>query len=379
LRNARIGITESSAFLVWHARCSVSVRMSPRSRFSFAALAILGALSVPVACSSSSTGDSKSGAPADFCSVANDALTRCGTSTCSSFAADCSKLSALLNPTLLDAAASCIKASDCSGGGPLSCLGSTLGDVKPSAAQEKLGQDYCASCSVVGGDTCTSAFANTLGKIALPFGDAPVSAVDDSCTKNALGKTACQAAFSTCVQTELTKSLATSISADTASCLLDAIKAGLSSSSGDGGGGEGGAPPEGGSDGAVSCTDLANSASFVVLERVSGAPPAALGGAIVDGTYTLLSLRAYDGAPAGTITIKRTIRIAGSKLESISELTDPPEIDSTSGAFVATGATFSRSLTCPPPTYSDSAGYTTDGNALTLIFSDHTVYTYGRQ
>src|SRR5262249_37817993 len=114
------------------------------SRLSFLAFLLVGGF---VLCCSSS--DSSSDTKEDFCSVTS----KC--STCGSFASDCSKVTALLNPTLLDAATTCAKSSECSNA--LSCLGSSLGDVKPSAAQQKLAEDYCASCSVVGGDACTSA------------------------------------------------------------------------------------------------------------------------------------------------------------------------------------------------------------------------------
>lgn len=342
--------------------------MTSRSSLFFLAILFVGG--TVVCCSSSS--DAGSDRKEDFCSLAS----RCSSATCGSFAADCSKVTALLNPTLLAPATACAKTSDCSGAGPLACLGSSLADVKPSAAQEKLAEDYCASCSVASGSTCTAAFFETLGKVLLPFGDAPVSAIDDACTSSPLGKTACQGAFTTCAEAQLAKSLATSIPTDTATCLVDAIKAGATAS------GEGGAPDasrEAAADAdASACTDLVNQGSFVVLERVAGSEPAALGGEIADGTYTLLSLRAYAGAPAGGLTLKRTIRLTGSKLESITEVADPPEVDAYSGAFVATGTTFSRSFTCPE-TPSDSAAYSTDGTALTLIFPDHTVYTYGRR
>jgi hypothetical protein len=137
---------------------------------------------------------------------------------------------------------------------PLGCLGKALGKATPSAAQTKLATDYCESCSVAGGEACKTAFFGTpsvpgLAIALLPFGDAIVEAVDTSCTKNVLGKAACQAAFTTCLGAQTTKLLATSISVDSAKCLVDGIKDGLSKvGTGDGGGGDGSAS---------GCTDCA--------------------------------------------------------------------------------------------------------------------------
>jgi len=132
-----------------------------------------------------------------------------------------------------------VRQSTACGTDPLSCLGKALGGAKASAAQTKLGNDYCGSCSLVGGNACNTAFVGTeqipgLGFALLPFGDAPIAEIDSACTKSSLGKTACQAAFTTCVGATTTKFLATTVSADSAKCLIEGIKAGLVSVGGGG-------------------------------------------------------------------------------------------------------------------------------------------------
>lgn len=230
--------------------------MLTRLRFStlfVAATFVLGAL---VACSSSDTPAPSS--EEGFCDSLASAYTKCGgaTSCGTAMSADCTKLAGLLSPSVLDGARSCVQSTAC-GGDPLSCLGKALGDAKPSAAQTKLATDYCESCSVVGGEACTTAFFGTskvpgLGFALLPFGDAPLAAIDSSCTKNPLGKAACQAAFTTCLTTTTTKSLATTVSADSAKCLVDGIKNGLAGVGRDAGPGADGAAPDG-CDGCAGC------------------------------------------------------------------------------------------------------------------------------
>lgn len=210
------------------------------ARLILAAALVVGTV---VACSSSDDGGAEPSAEAGFCDALASAYSKCsgGTSCGSALGADCTKLASLLSPSVLDGAKSCVEKTAC-GTDPLACLGKALGSAKPSAAQTKLATDYCQSCSVVGGDACTSAFFGTasvpgLAFALLPFGDAPLEAVGSACTKNALGKTACQAAFSACLGATTTKFLATSLSADSAKCLVEGIKAGVSGAGKDSGAG----------------------------------------------------------------------------------------------------------------------------------------------
>jgi hypothetical protein len=190
-----------------------------------------------VACSSSSD-DAAPSAQAGFCDALASAYSKCSGSTgpsascATSLGADCAKLSGILSASVLDSAKSCVEQTEC-GSDPLACLGKALGSGEATAAQTKLATDYCDSCAVTGGEACKTAFFGTasvpgLAIALLPFGDAPLAAIDEECTKSSLGKTACQTGFSTCLSATLTKFLATSISVDSGKCLLDGIKDGLS-------------------------------------------------------------------------------------------------------------------------------------------------------
>ena len=194
-----------------------------------------------------------------FCTALTGAYGRCaGASSCAdSLGADCTKLAALLNPSVLTEATSCIQASTC-GSDPLACVGKSLTALTPSAAQTKLATDFCESCASVGGDACQTAFFGSgkvpgLGVALLPFGDSPVAAIGEACTSNALGKVACQAAFSSCVGLNASKALSQTITVDSAKCLLTGIKDGLAG--GGGGGGDGGGGGEGCTDCAGCCQD----------------------------------------------------------------------------------------------------------------------------
>lgn len=125
------------------------------------------------------------------------------------------------------------------------------------------------------------------------------------------------------------------------------------------------------------CTDLANSAASVTGERVTGTEPVGAGGKIADGTYSLLSLRAYSYSGYEGVTFKRTIRISKGKLEVVTDMDG--DVSRTSGVYVASGKTLSRSFSCPAPELTDAPQYTATPTSLTLIFPDHTVYTYGKQ
>lgn len=222
--------------------------MFSRSHVSTALVAGSLVLGTIFACSDASE-TPKPSAPASFCDALSTAYARCGgaTSCGTAMSADCAKLASLLAPSVLEGATSCVKSTDC-GSDPLACLGKALGGATPSAAQTKLGTDYCSSCSVVGGDACNTAFIGTadvpgLGFALLPFGDALMTEIDTECTTSSLGKTACQGAFSTCLTATTTKFLANSVSTTSAKCLIEGIKAGLEPAApgGSGGGSDGGA------------------------------------------------------------------------------------------------------------------------------------------
>ena len=198
-----------------------------RSSSIFAAVALVSS----IGCSSSDL-EPEPSPEKKFSDALTTAYEKCSTgakSACSTaMSKDGTKLASLLSPSVLDGATTCVKATAC-GTEPLTCLGKALGAAKPSAAQAALATAYCKSCSSVGGEACTTAFFGTgdvpgAAFVLLPFGDAPLEAVTDACTKNPLGKTACQAAFTTCLSATTTKFLATTISVDSAKCLLEGIR-----------------------------------------------------------------------------------------------------------------------------------------------------------
>jgi hypothetical protein len=229
--------------------------MMSRSRWSPVALGLTVSLFALVACSSSEEAPSPE---ASFCGALTSAYASCGgrAGACGdTMGAECTNLAALLNPSVLTAATACIEQASC-GEDPLVCLGKAIGEVEPTEAQDRLAGSFCESCSPVSGAACKTAFFGNgstpgLGIALLPFGEKPLSAVEESCTSNRLGKTACQAAFSTCLTATATKVLVESVSTDAVKCVFNGVKDGLSGSSGSSGssggsGGSGGSSGNGG-------------------------------------------------------------------------------------------------------------------------------------
>lgn len=220
--------------------------MSFRLRWSSALVGLGLSLGMVIACSS--TDDTTQSPEGSFCGALSEAYARCSDTAGScgdTLRADCTKLATVLSPSLLSSATACLQSASCDAN-PLGCLGKSLADVEPTAAQQKLAESFCEGCSSVGGDACKKAFFGAgdvpgAGVALLPFGDQPLSAVEKSCTSNKLGKAACQAAFSTCLTTTATKVLAESVSAEAVKCVLSGINDGLGSgsSSGSSGGSSG--------------------------------------------------------------------------------------------------------------------------------------------
>lgn len=223
-----------------------------RWRWSSALLGLGLSFGTVIACSSST--DDTPSPEASFCDALAEAYAGCAgaAGACGdTMRVDCTKLAALLNPSVLSAATTCLKGASCDAN-PLGCLGASLADVAPTPSQAKLAESFCEGCSPVGGDACEAAFFGAgdvpgAGVALLPFGDAPLSAIEASCTSNRLGKTACQAAFSTCLATTVTKVLVESVSAEAVKCVLGGINDGLGSAASGGGrdGGGSGAACEG--------------------------------------------------------------------------------------------------------------------------------------
>jgi hypothetical protein len=225
-------------------------------RFSWSS-AVLGLVIALAACSSEEAAPSPE---ASFCGALSAAYAECGggdSGSCGdTMSAECTNLAAVLSPSLLTAATACLEASPCEGGDPLACIGTSLGKIEPTEAQARFATSFCDGCSVAPGAACETAFFGTgsspgLGVGLLPFGDEPLSRVEEACTSNKLGKTACQTAFSTCLTATATKYLVESVSTDVVACVFRGVEEGVSraKTGGDGTSGGGG----GGGDGCVGC------------------------------------------------------------------------------------------------------------------------------
>lgn len=131
---------------------------------------------------------------------------------------------------------------------------------------------------------------------------------------------------------------------------------GSSGGGGGGGGGEGGVGVDGGFDageGGV-CNDVVQTGQLIDRTAISGDPPVATGGTIVDGTYDLTEYSVYvgtAGSPGPTgITAKETARIAGGKIDEIREIGGTGKtttVTTTSSVYSVTGATFAETDVCP--------------------------------
>jgi hypothetical protein len=239
-----------------------------------AAALVVGTL---VACATADVEEGAPSAQAGFCDALASSYSKCtgssgpSASCATSLGADCAKLAGILSAPVLNGATTCVQETAC-GSDPLGCLGKSLGGAEATASQTKLATDYCESCSVAGGEACKTAFFGTasvpgLAFALLPFGDAPLDAIDEACTKSSLGKTACQAGFSTCLTATLTKFLATSISVDSGKCLLDGIKDGVSK-----------VGTGGGDASASGCTDCAGCCADGVCQKGDTAMACGAGG-----------------------------------------------------------------------------------------------------
>ena len=128
-----------------------------------------------------------------------------------------------------------------------------------------------------------------------------------------------------------------------------------------------------GADGSV-CTELVQAGNLIDKIGVNGDPPIGLGGAIVDGTYTLTDDTAYlgdTGIPGTLDNQKRaTIRISGGlAIEQIIETrssTTLPVIQTSSSTYSVVTPTFTRSDSCPV----GAATYTYTATDTTLKLTD---------
>jgi hypothetical protein len=109
----------------------------------------------------------------------------------------------------------------------------------------------------------------------------------------------------------------------------------------------------GAADTGAACNDVVLTGVLVDRTGINGDPPVGLGGTVVDGAYDLTSYSVYVGVagvagPTG-ITARGSIRIAGGKLDEITELSGsgPTTLVRKSSGYSAASATFATTEICP--------------------------------
>jgi hypothetical protein len=166
-----------------------------------------------------------------FCEAVEKKVTECGAATpCDqALVGDCGEVVAVLSDSYIQAATACIEA----GGGPLGCLGSSLGAAEPSAAHQAFASQFCSSCAF-GVTGCEGLFFSqgegsevaVAGALVLPFGD---DVVNELATECASGIT-CLATFTSCAQGVLASR---AIPDQTLGCVVDSLTNPVASSAND--------------------------------------------------------------------------------------------------------------------------------------------------
>ncbi len=157
------------------------------------------ALFAGAACTSSSTGNTSSANGAgSFCSALSSYATRCQlTSACDQVTVStCPALATTFSNAYLDAVTECLPSVLCGDAGESSanaCFNTSLGSAAPTAADQKLAEDYCAACaSILGEPSCVTEFTSAsldaaagvaaqVGTSVVIFSDALLEKVDTSC------------------------------------------------------------------------------------------------------------------------------------------------------------------------------------------------------
>jgi len=117
------------------------------------------------------------------------------------------------------------------------------------------------------------------------------------------------------------------------------------------------------------CNALVNAASEVTGMQVATEAPAAVGGAVIDGTYHLTDLTIYTGAggQAGALPIqlKQTIAIHGTTADAITEVSGMSQAQSTT--FITSGTTATTAGTCPKVEAPQTGEYSATPTSLVLF------------
>jgi hypothetical protein len=127
-----------------------------------------------------------------------------------------------------------------------------------------------------------------------------------------------------------------------------------------------------GSANAAECTNLPDPTTFADLTTADGSPSKSTGGDVTDGTYVFTGALIYNtGLPPGFVlgTEGITISLAAGMYESISQPLDGTAMgESGSVTFDSASATAAITPDCPEGTPPTSAGYSSDGTTVVLVF-----------
>jgi hypothetical protein len=125
-------------------------------------------------------------------------------------------------------------------------------------------------------------------------------------------------------------------------------------------------------DSGAACNDVVLTGVLIDRIGVNGDPPVGVGGTVVDGTYDLTGYSVYVGVggvagPTG-ISARGTIRIAGGKLDEITELSGsgPTTQVRKSSGYNAAAATFATTESCPSVGGGSQRQFTAADPLLTL-------------
>ncbi|HZO14602.1 MAG TPA: hypothetical protein VFB62_15120 [Polyangiaceae bacterium] len=155
-----------------------------------------------------------------LCNTLRQKIQSCGSATpCDeAMVKDCASIAGIMSDPYLAAATKCIEA----GGVPQQCFVDALSELKPTAAHQAFGEQFCSEC-LLGVPGCVDTLFSggdgegaIAGKIIMPFGDALVGELASEC---ASGLT-CAATFLECAKGVIIKR---AIPDNTLQCLLDTL------------------------------------------------------------------------------------------------------------------------------------------------------------
>jgi hypothetical protein len=146
--------------------------------------------------------------------------------------------------------------------------------------------------------------------------------------------------------------------------------------------GVGGAATAGGSTGTggttVTCNDLVLDAPVYSSGSTLDAPPEALGGQVLDGTYFVTAMLAYQTDTIPVVALGRQkVVIEGSSWQEVGGDPEPdsvnPDVRATRTVSAA-GTSLTITPTCPEAGQPETLDFTASAESLTLCTLDHGIY-----